>query len=161
MLAMPSRVLEICPPHIRLFISLHLSLQQNLNPGKICGCMGTRHKLVGSCLSCGRVTCEMEYRNNGEGTDDQIEKIEDEIPTNMKIKKKVEEEPVKLNIQSGTILCNCFTCGKPVCAPMSFKDLSNQGSTLDDKTVTAYKQKVCHDKSQVPTLHIFSAVISS
>ena len=26
----------------------------------VCGCMATRHKLVGSCLDCGRIVCEKE-----------------------------------------------------------------------------------------------------
>ena len=103
----------------------------------------------------------MEYKNDGEGTEAEIEKLEEQIPPNMKLKKKVEEVAAKLNIQSGTILCNCFTCGQPVCAPMSCSDLSNQGSTLDAKTVTAYKQKVSNDNSDGTDVHISLSVISS
>jgi hypothetical protein len=106
--------------------------------------------MLGSCLSCGRVTCEMEYKNNGipKETDENDEsasntqlKTPKTISSVIKSLKKVEEvlEPV---ITSGEILCNCFTCGHPVCAPMSTDDLTKQGSTLDTSSIAAYQQKV-------------------
>jgi hypothetical protein len=40
----------------------HPSLAQSCEGAinrKICGCLGTRHRYIGSCLSCGRVCCEV------------------------------------------------------------------------------------------------------
>ena len=28
--------------------------------GKVCGCMATRHKFIGNCTSCGRISCQIE-----------------------------------------------------------------------------------------------------
>jgi hypothetical protein len=92
----------------------------------------------------------MEYKNNGipKETDENDEsasntplKTPKTISSVIKSLKKVEEvlEPV---ITSGQILCNCFTCGHPVCAPMSTDNLTKQGSTLDTSSIAAYQQKV-------------------
>jgi hypothetical protein len=92
----------------------------------------------------------MEYKNNGipkeidendESASNTPLKTPKTISSVIKSLKKVEEvsEPV---ITSGEILCNCFTCGHPVCAPMSTDDLTKQGSTLDKSSIAAYQQKV-------------------
>ena len=93
----------------------------------------------------------MEYKNNGipKETDENDEtasnttliKAPKTISSVIKSLKKVEDvsEPV---ISSGEILCNCFTCGHPVCAPMSTDNLTKQGSTLDTSSIAAYQQKV-------------------
>lgn len=92
----------------------------------------------------------MEYKNNGipKETDENDEsasntplKTPKTISSVIKSLKKVEDilEPV---ITSGEILCNCFTCGHPVCAPMSTDNLTKQGSTLDTSSIAAYQQKV-------------------
>lgn len=64
------------------------------------------------------------------------------ISSAIKLIKKVEEENEDIIITSGTILCNCFTCGHPVCAPMSTDNLTKQGSSLDTSSISAYQQKV-------------------
>jgi hypothetical protein len=121
---------------------------------------------VGSCLSCGRVTCEMEFKNNGQEKENETEKdnlteTEGEKPLNSnpksksnsnskntktndndKSKKVIKEEPMDIHIQSGQILCNCFTCGHAVCAPMSVEDLTAGESSLEASAITAYRQKV-------------------
>ena len=74
-----------------------------------------------------------ETKKNGIKTDLKKKKIED--------KTKI-DETLDLEIPSGTILCNCFTCGSPVCSPMNWKDLSTEGSSLGPDTMTAYQQKV-------------------
>ena len=104
------------------------------------------YKIVGSCISCGRVTCEMEMRKSV--TEDKNETKQNGIKTDLKKKKmenkiKIEETlDLDIPIPSGTILCHCFTCGSPVCSPMNWKDLNNEGSSLGPETLKAYQQKV-------------------
>ena len=45
-------------------------------------------------------------------------------------------------LPSGSIICNCFTCGCFVCTPMSSRDLTQGESLLSAQTITAYQQKV-------------------
>lgn len=106
-------------------------------------------------MSCGRVTCEMEYKNNGilkeiiendelasnSNLTTQL-KTSKTISSAIRLIKKVEEDNEDIIISSGAILCNCFTCGHPVCAPMSTDNLTKQGSTLDTSSISAYQQKV-------------------
>ena len=72
---------------------------------------------------------------NGIKTDIKKKKIENKI--------KIEETlDLDIPIPSGTILCHCFTCGSPVCSPMNWKDLNNEGSSLGAETLKAYQQKI-------------------
>ena len=98
----------------------------------------------------------MELKNNGQEKEKETEKENDseiegvkvlnskntKVNDNVKSKKTVKEEPIELIIQSGQILCNCFTCGHAVCAPMSVEDLTVGESSLDASAMTAYRQKV-------------------
>jgi hypothetical protein len=108
----------------------------------------------------------MEFKNNGQGKENETEKdnlteTEGEKPLNSnpksksnsnskntktndndKSKKVIKEEPMDIHIQSGQILCNCFTCGHAVCAPMSVEDLTAGESSLEASAITAYRQKV-------------------
>ena len=74
-----------------------------------------------------------ETKKNGIKTDLKKKKIEDKIKV---------DETLDLEIPSGTILCNCFTCGSPVCSPMNWKDLNTEGSSLGPDAMKAYQQKV-------------------
>ena len=97
----------------------------------------------------------MEYKNNGIPKElienDELAsnsnstipiKTSKTISSAIKLIKKVDEENEDIIITSGTILCNCFTCGHPVCAPMSTDNLTKQGSSLDTSSISAYQQKV-------------------
>ena len=92
----------------------------------------------------------MEYKNDGKEKEKETEAGKSidsnskntKTNENSKSKKTLPEEIVDLNIPSGQILCNCFTCGHAVCAPMSVEDLTVGESSLDASAMTAYRQKV-------------------
>ena len=93
----------------------------------------------------------MEYKNNGipkeiveneeSASNSTPSKNPKTISSAIKLIKKV-EEVTEVVITSGSILCHCFTCGHPVCAPMSTDYLTKQGSTLETSSISAYQQKV-------------------
>jgi hypothetical protein len=104
----------------------------------------------------------MEFKNNGDEKENETEKdnlteigggqsLKSKSNSNSKntksndtdkSKKLIKEEPMIINIKSGQILCNCFTCGHAVCAPMSVEDLTAGESSLEASAITAYRQKV-------------------
>jgi len=156
------------------------------NSGKICGCMGTRHKLIGSCISCGRITCEMEVQKENINNNKKFEGSNGSnkdlpatsggadslglpvppgvtppgiLPPNLPPGMVPQDMSPDL-LPPGSILCSCFTCNSPVCTPMSGKDLTQQGSTLDEDTLKAYRQKdklLMFDKEHAKRTHVHDA----
>lgn len=86
-----------------------------------CGCMGTKHDLIGSCSFCGRVYCKMEMRASH--SDKNSSK---NVPTDKQ--------------QIHIILGYCYKCRHAVLPPLSADDMASHGA--DETTVRAYKQKV-------------------
>jgi hypothetical protein len=116
-------------PRVQDYWSKQATSSSSAVPGNAyCSCLGTLHKVVSNCTSCGYILCEKSLS------------LAQSLPHIMPLNTESIVKDPEMIFQGEKALCICPFCGSQCYQVPSAKDLGNRPN-IDRKTIEAYALK--------------------